>query len=82
MGVSDGCCTTVVKVDDIAVSEPYDLSGLPESTHSFEFTGLNLKAGKHYITCEVVDKGYDEDYVSGWYLINAGGLILNFAQYF
>lgn len=77
MGVSDGCCTTKVSIDDIATSEAHDLSGLPETTYNFEFKDLKLTAGTHYATYEVVDKGYSESYAGdGWYLINVGGMIM------
>ena len=78
LGVSDGCCTTKVIIDGKYESDPYDLSGLPETTYNFKFEELELTAGTHYVTYEVVDKGYHEKYAGeGWYLINVGGVVLD-----
>ena len=78
MGVSDGCCTTKLIVDGKYESDPYDLSGLPESSYSYEFKNIELEAGTHYVTCEVVDIGYSPNYAGPtWFLINAGGLVMD-----
>ncbi|MBE6917271.1 MAG: DUF4962 domain-containing protein [Ruminococcaceae bacterium] len=76
MGVSDGCCTIKATFDDEHTVENIDCSGLPEDFIDIDFGVLELEAGTHKVRMEVTDKGYDEDYEPGWYLINAGGIDL------
>lgn len=76
MGVSDGCCTIKATLDGKYESEPTDCSGLPEGTLEVPFGEVELETGMHTIRMEIVDKGHDEDYASGWYLMNAVGITM------
>lgn len=76
LGVSDGCCKVKVHLEG-KESIVVDCSGLPETTKTLPLLNVPLSKGLHYLTIEVVGPGEAEDYAEGWYLINAGGLILD-----
>ena len=76
MGVSDGCCKIKATINGVE-SAVVDCSGLPETSRNIEFQNLKLEAGVHDVTIQVVGKGQSKDYIDGYYLINAGGLILD-----
>ena len=76
MGVSDGCCTIKATLDGKYVSDPVDCSGLPEGTIEVPFGEIELETGVHTIRMEIIDKGHDEDYADGWYLMNAVGITM------
>ena len=76
MGISDGCCTIKATLDGKYVSEPVDCSGLPEAFIEVPFGEVELETGVHTVRMEIVDKGHDEDYADGWYLINAAGITM------
>ena len=76
MGVSDGCCTIKATLDGKYESDAVDCSGLPEGTIEVPFGEVELETGMHTIRMEIVDQGHDEDYATGWYLINAVGITM------